>query len=74
MFTFPDIIIGLIPSNFRRIFITFKRLHSGDEIDGNGIGPANSQKIIELINGEVGVESKLGHESTFHFTIHELTL
>ena len=51
----------------------FERFYQGDN-DGarpqpGGLGLAISQKILELHNGHINVSSKLGHGSTFSFSL-----
>lgn len=61
--------IGLEEENIDRIFQIFQRLHKRDEYTGTGIGLAHCKRIIELHQGEIGVESIFGEGSTFHFTL-----
>lgn len=46
----------------------FERFYQADEshaMQGNGLGLAIAQRIVELAGGDVGVESELGEGSTF---------
>lgn len=69
LFSISDNGIGIDSKHHSRIFEIFQRLHSGQEIEGNGIGLANCKKIIELHQGEIWVESELGKGASFKFTI-----
>ena len=69
LFAFKDNGIGLEEQYKDRIFIIFQRLHTATEYAGTGIGLATCKKIVALHNGNIWMESKLGHGSIFYFTI-----
>jgi len=57
---------GLAPSQLAQLFQPFNRLgkEAGVE-EGTGIGLMVSKQLVELMNGKVGVESKVGVGSVF---------
>ncbi len=57
---------GLTPSQQTRLFESFNRLgqEAGRE-QGTGIGLVVSKRLIELMNGQIGVKSVVGTGSTF---------
>ena len=56
------------PEQQARAFNKFTRFDSA-KIQGHGLGLSISQRIIEKLGGEVGVESRLRRGSTFYFTL-----
>jgi signal transduction histidine kinase len=69
-FLFEDNGIGIPAESLEHIFIIFKRLHTNTLYPGTGVGLANCKKIIDLHDGNIWAESKLGEGSKFFFTIN----
>jgi signal transduction histidine kinase len=59
---------GLTPEQQAQLFIPFTRLTSLN-IEGYGIGLSIVDRIINKLNGQVGVESEPGQGSRFSFTL-----
>ncbi|WP_238752200.1 sensor histidine kinase [Neolewinella maritima] len=57
--------IGMTKADQQRIFALFERLHPADIYEGQGIGLAFCQKIVQLHRGELTVTSKISQGSTF---------
>ena len=55
--------IGIAPDQHQKIFNIFQQVEKIE--DGTGIGLAIVKKSVERMNGNVGVDSTLGHGSTF---------
>jgi len=62
---------GIAEADLERIFEGFTQLApgTGRPAQGSGLGLAIAQQIVELHGGRIGVDSRLGTGSTFHFTI-----
>ncbi|MGB8195965.1 MAG: ATP-binding protein [Acidimicrobiales bacterium] len=57
---------GISPDLLERLFTPFDRLDAETSgIEGTGLGLALSKGLIEAIGGSIGVESNVGHGSTF---------
>ena len=63
--------IGLSPEQQKRLFQSFQQAESGTsrEYGGTGLGLAISKRIVELMGGEIWVQSELGKGSKFIFTV-----
>ena len=69
-FTIIDTGIGIDKDQLEEIFLPFKQAaeHKRNQ-EGTGLGLAISKKIIDLMGGELSVESEKGKGSKFTFTI-----
>ena len=65
--------IGIASKFHGQIFEIFKRLHTGQEYPGTGIGLALCRRLVHRHGGKIWVESETGHGSVFKFTIPEGT-
>jgi len=59
---------GLTPDEQERLFTPFVRLDQVS-IKGHGLGLSIVRRIVERLDGEVGVVSEVGQGSTFYFTL-----
>jgi PAS domain S-box-containing protein len=60
--------IGIDPKHAENIFVLFQRLHTREQIPGNGLGLAICKKIIEQQGGRIWVEPA-NPGCVFHFTL-----
>lgn len=67
--SFKDNGIGLDPLYAEKIFAVFERLHSKDEYEGNGIGLALCQKIIQRHNGTIMAKGEIENGAEFIVTL-----
>lgn len=62
--------MGIPKEKFNQLFAPFNRLGAeNSEVEGTGIGMTISKKLIELMDGSIGVESTLGKGSTFYISL-----
>ncbi len=69
-FEVEDTGFGIAPTDLKRLFRPFVQTHTGYQTaEGTGLGLTISQKFVQLMGGEITVESVFGQGSTFRFSI-----
>jgi len=70
-FEVRDTGIGLAPEQQARLFQSFQQADSSTarRYGGTGLGLALTRRLVEMMGGEVGVDSVSGQGSTFWFTV-----
>lgn len=70
-FYVKDTGIGISAEELEHVFSRFMRVESQDSLQsqGTGLGLSIAQKIIQMMGGEIGVESTFNKGSEFFFTL-----
>ncbi|MEL7532605.1 MAG: ATP-binding protein [Bacteroidota bacterium] len=61
--------VGFDPTQIENLFIPFKRLHEDTDFEGNGVGLAFIQKIVERHQGVIWAEGEINKGARFCFTL-----
>jgi signal transduction histidine kinase len=59
---------GIAPEHVQKLFIPFSRVNQ-NRVEGQGLGLSIVQRIVEKLDGKVGVESVLNEGSRFWFAL-----
>jgi signal transduction histidine kinase len=63
--------VGIAKEHFERIFEAFTQVEAGKAraAEGTGLGLSLSRNLVTAMGGTIAVKSRLGHGSTFTFTL-----
>ena len=61
--------IGIAPEHHDKVFVMFKRLHTRQEYEGNGMGLALCKVVVQRLGGRIWLRSQAGEGARFFFTL-----
>jgi CheY-like chemotaxis protein len=72
-FTITDTGIGIREEDIAKLFADYNQVdtHANREIEGTGLGLSITKKIVEMMDGEITVESEYGKGTTFRVRIRQ---
>ena len=62
--------VGIAEKDLSKLFIPFERLANTEiQVEGTGLGLSIAKELVNLMDGEITVQSKPGEGSTFYITL-----
>jgi len=74
MITVKDDGIGISKKEQENIFTPFYQIDSSNNTEGSGLGLSIVKKLIEVLNGNISLESKEGNGSTFKLEFKDIEI
>ncbi|HSB97706.1 MAG TPA: response regulator [Spongiibacteraceae bacterium] len=69
-FQVSDTGIGIDPAGRQKLFQPFSQVENSNRYGGTGLGLIICQRLVQMMHGEISVDSNLGEGSTFSFFIN----
>jgi signal transduction histidine kinase/AmiR/NasT family two-component response regulator/HPt (histidine-containing phosphotransfer) domain-containing protein len=71
--TISDTGMGISADDLKNLFLDYQRVdaRSNRHVEGTGLGLSITKRLVEMMGGEINVESEYGKGSTFSFRIRQ---